>query len=84
MSLGNCPRVEGERSRVANRRSRVASRGLQVEGRGLQVESRGHRSRVSGRDRESKVCMFLIVLKNEVFLFRRISHFYRVFQDSIA
>ena len=50
----------------------MRGRGLEVEGRKSRVASRG--SHVEGRGQESKVkgqnlsvCMFLIVLKNEVF-----------------
>ena len=66
-------RVEGERSRVRSQGSRVRTRESKVASRGSHVE--GHRSKVRKSSRESKVkgqnlsvCMFLIVLKNEVFL----------------
>ena len=62
--------VEGERSRVGSRgsevegrKSRVASRGSKVIGRGW--ESRGRQSKVKGQN--LSVCMFLFILKNEVF-----------------
>ena len=75
-------RVRGRGSRAGSRGSRVRSRGSQVEGRMSRVEGRksrveGHRSTGRGwesRGRQSKVngqnlsvCMFLIILKNEVF-----------------
>ena len=52
MSFGNC---QG---------SRLRGRGLEVEGRKLRVA--GRESKVQGEN--LSVCMFLIILKNEVFL----------------
>ena len=73
-------RVRSRGSQVEGRRSRVASRGSHVEGclsrverHSLRVRSRGRESKVKGQN--VRVCMFFIVLKNEVFLFRRKSHF---------
>ena len=79
---GRGSQVEGRKSRVASRGSRVACRGsrvaclgsrLHVEGHSLRVRKSRRVSKVKGQN--IKVCKFFIVIKNEVFLFRRKSHF---------
>ena len=78
---GRGSEVEGRKSRVASRGSRVACRGSRVACRGSRVivrgwESWGRESVVKGQN--ITVCMFFIVLKNEIFVFSRVARLNRL------